>query len=515
MRVTVRGKTVKIIECENPVSAEQVLRESGIGFSMPCGGNHTCGKCRIRVNGSVSEMTAEEKKLLGEAEENERLACFVTLTGDCEIITGGAKTEIMTEGFRSDYGLDPIGEGCGIAVDIGTTTVAVYLYDLKTGSLKGKEAFSNPQAAFGGDVISRIEESLAGKGKELKEAVTAGIAKAAETVCKRAGVSVGLCRTAVITGNTTMLYLFLGKDVACLSAAPFEIEDYLGRFTGETELSEKIRLNIYLPRTMSAFVGSDITCALVSAADIMKSEKASLLIDIGTNGEMAVIKDGSIFCCSTAAGPAFEGAGIHMGCMAVPGAVNKVTAENGRIEYTTIAGEKPCGICGSGIIDAVAVFISVGLIDETGCIAGEDTDYSGYVTELEGQPAVKIGDSGIVLTQKDVRAVQLAKAAIRAGVESLLNACGETADGIGKLVLAGGFGSYIDIKSAAGIGLIPRELADKTVAVGNAAGMGAVSVLLSRRAMEYSDEIAGKAVTLELSTSEFFMDNYVEHMMFM
>lgn len=150
-----------------------------------------------------------------------------------------------------------------------------------------------------------------------------------------------------------------------------------------------------------------------------------------------------------------------------------------------------------------------------GCSAGEDTAYSGYVTELDGQPAVKIGDSGIVLTQKDVRAVQLAKAAIRAGVESLLNACGETADGIGKLVLAGGFGSYIDIKSAAGIGLIPNELADKTVAVGNAAGMGAVSVLLSRRAMEYSDEIAGKAVTLELSTSEFFMDNYVEHMMFM
>ena len=476
IQITVNGD--KIVVNKGAVLSD-ILKSRGYRFVMPCGGRGICRKCKVSADGK------------------EVLACKYIVTQPADIVLPEYSDGKYEELIEKAEGV------CRISTDIGTTTVAVYLYDLKTGSLEGKEAFSNPQAAFGGDVISRIEESLAGKGKELKEAVTAGIAKAAQTVCKRAGVPVGLCRTAVITGNTTMLYLFLGKDVTCLSAAPFEIEDYLGRFTGETELSEKIRLNIYLPRTMSAFVGSDITCALVSAADIMKGEKASLLIDIGTNGEMAVIKDGSIFCCSTAAGPAFEGAGIHMGCMAVPGAVNKVTAENGRIEYTTISGEKPCGICGSGIIDAVAAFVSAGLIDETGCIAGEDTDYSGYVTELEGQPAVRIGDSGIVLTRKDVRAVQLAKAAIRAGVESLLNACGETADGIGKLVLAGGFGSYIDIKSAAGIGLIPRELADKTVAVGNAAGMGAVSVLLSRRAMEYSDEIAGKAVTLELSPLNF------------
>lgn len=512
MKVVVHGKNETALFYDEQVSLKKVLHDCTSELPMPCGGNHKCGKCRVKVKGSISPISEEEQELLGYCYSDERLACFARAIGDCEIFLADYCSKILTDGFRTKYSFKPISKGIGAAIDVGTTTVAAYLYNLDNGNKLCERAMENPQASFGGDVISRIEASLSGNAEKLKNLICSTITALIKDMCRDANLKYTDCKTAVITGNTAMMYLLLCKNVSCLSAAPFEINCFLGEYTRIDDNGVKIRA--YIPRTVSAFIGSDISCALVSAYDKIKKENAVLLIDIGTNGEMAIIKDEKIMCCSTAAGPAFEGSGIYMGCMAVEGAINKVWLENDQIYFSTIGDLPPCGICGSGLIDTVSVLIRAGLIDETGHINNENIRYSEYLTEYDGKPAVKVGKSDIILTQNDVRAIQLAKAAIRAGIDSLLNACNIMPHNVDRLLLAGGFGSYINVENAAVIGLIPFEIAKKSVAIGNAAGMGAISILLSKEALEKNSQIAKKAVTLDLSSSAYFMDKYIENMLF-
>lgn len=516
MKVTVVGTRTLTVEYESPKPFAEILRENGFGLSLPCGGHHRCGKCRIRAEGALSPETEEEKRLLAGAPEGVRLACMACPAGDCRITLSEASAEVVSDGFVSRFEPGPQGSGFGFAADIGTTTVAVYGYDLRTGCAVCRDAFLNPQKSFGGDVISRIGASVQGSSAEMASLIGGAISDSFHRLCRESGTASDSVDAAVITGNTTMLYLLLGKDVKCLSAAPFAIEDYLGRWfpAAEAGISGFPKLRVFLPRTMGAFVGSDITCAALASRDLMRTPRASLLIDIGTNGEMALRKDGRLICCSTAAGPAFEGAGITMGSMAVPGAVNKVRTENGELRWQTIGGVPANGVCGSGLIDAVAAFLSLGLIDETGRIGCDGPKPSPLLTEFDGKPALKIGSSGVMLTQSDVREVQLAKAAVCAGIFTLLHACGIGPEQVDALILAGGFGSYIGPESAGKIGLIPPELAGKARAVGNAAGMGASAMLLSRKASQEGTALAESAQLLDLTTSAFFMDQYVECMSF-
>ncbi|MEG1442547.1 MAG: ASKHA domain-containing protein, partial [Oscillospiraceae bacterium] len=252
----------------------------------------------------------------------------------------------------------------------------------------------------------------------------------------------------------------------------------------------------YLPRCISAYVGGDITTAILASG--MLNTKTSFLVDIGTNGEMALWHNGELVCCSTAAGPAFEGAGISMGTLAISGAINKVYIDEDKIKYTTIDNEKPIGICGTGLIDAIACMVSSGILEE-----------SGYLEE-----SFKIGDSGISISSSDVREVQLAKSAIRAGIDTLLDSCKISYDDIENFYIAGGFGSYIDKNSAAEIGLIPTEILDKVKIMGNGAGSGAIMILLSNANLSESERIAKMAQTIELSNSPIFMEKYIDAMMF-
>jgi uncharacterized 2Fe-2S/4Fe-4S cluster protein (DUF4445 family) len=289
-------------------------------------------------------------------------------------------------------------------------------------------------------------------------------------------------------GNTAMLHLLTGTDPTPLAAAPFILKRTFGEWEGTR----------YYPPCISAYVGADMTAAILSSGMCESPDQTALLIDVGTNGEMALLHQGALTCCSTAAGPAFEGAGISCGSMAVPGAVSDVWAEDGRICYRTIDNCPPVGLCGTGLIDAAATLRELGLMEDSGFM--EDN--------------APLGDSGLVLTRADIRQLQLAKAAIRAGIDTLLSDRGLTYADVDVLYLAGGFGSYLHPESCAAIGMIPRELIDKIQVLGNAAGQGASMMLLSAAELARAEGIARGATTLELSTSAVFMEKYVDGMMF-
>ncbi|MGI5958121.1 MAG: ASKHA domain-containing protein [Massiliimalia sp.] len=509
------GKTQNL-QYQEPVLLSSALQEAGIPIKMLCAGRGTCGKCRVKAAGNLSDPTQQEIKVLGEElKQNIRLACMTKAEGDCQVTVESQSMEIVTEGNQISVPVKPIGSGYGAAVDIGTTTVALYLYRLSDGSLLGKGAFPNPQSAYGADVISRIGAALEGKDAALQNCIAAELEKQVANLCENHKVAFEELSTIVITGNTTMLYLLMRENVKPLSCAPFEISEYYGSWIDVKALHWTMfpALRCYLPRTMSAFVGSDITCSLL-AGNVLHEDGCTVLVDIGTNGEMGVHYQGRLVCCSTAAGPAFEGAGITMGSMAVPGAISKVWIENEKIAFSTIGDAKAKGICGSGLIDALACFLTLGLIDETGYIDEEKADEAGYLAEYDDDAALRIGDSDVLLTQKDVRSIQLAKAAVCAGFLSLLNAVGLSAAQVDRLILAGGFGSFIDRTNAAVIGLIPKEFAQKAHSIGNASGSGASMILLNSDCLAESEALAKQAEGLELSSSAYFMEQYVECMGF-
>ena len=288
-----------------------------------------------------------------------------------------------------------------------------------------------------------------------------------------------------------MLYLLLGKSPRSLATAPFRAEDLFGR--DETVLNR----NVWIPPCMDAFVGADITAAVL-ASGMCHDDQISLLCDIGTNGELALWKDNTLYVTSTAAGPALEGAQITCGGCSVPGAIDKVWVEDGKIRFHTIGDLPAVGICGSGLIDAIAVFLETEDIDETGAM------------EKDKLP---IGDS-VALYPKDIRSVQVAKAAIAAGIETLLEQAGIRVDAVQKFYLAGNFGSHLNIESAVRIGLIPQKLRDRVVILGNAALAGTTMMLQHKDLQAEAQQIAGRAVSVNLGGNSVFNENFIECMLF-
>lgn len=472
----------------------EILADAGMVQPHPCGGHGKCGKCAVRVEGAVSPMTDTERLALERAgcptDETYRLSCLATMQGDLTLYYNitNAPLQGVAQGFCKEFSICPprVENGIGMAVDIGTTTVAAYLYNLSTGEHLAQTCVENPQKAHGADVISRVGYALTGGSEALKSEMEACLQALAKEMSHSAGVD--LPETVVAVGNTAMLHLLTGTDPTPLAAAPFILKRTFGEWEGAR----------YYPLCISAYVGADMTAAILSSGMCESPDQTALLIDVGTNGEMALLHQGALTCCSTAAGPAFEGAGISCGSMAVPGAVSDVWAEDGRICYRTIDNCPPVGLCGTGLIDAAATLRELGLMEDSGFM--EDN--------------APLGDSGLVLTRADIRQLQLAKAAIRAGIDTLLSDRGLIYADVDVLYLAGGFGSYLHPASCAAIGMIPRELIDKIQVLGNAAGQGASMMLLSAAELARAEGIARGATTLELSTSAVFMEKYVDGMMF-
>ena len=460
-----------------PKALHVLLEEAGFYGLRPCGGLGKCGKCAVTLVGAVSAPNESEQKA------GVRLACQAEILGDAQVFLPATADiqQIQTESEADNLVFTPA-EGIGAAVDIGSTTVVLRRYDLQTGKLLGQAAMINPQASIAADVMGRIGAAMEGKLPLLQKQITDALA----LLLLQAG---GAVDHAVITGNTTMLYLLTGRDPEALSHAPFEADTL---FDVRTSL---LGIPAYLPPCMNAFVGADISCAVLASG--MCKEKTALLCDIGTNGEIALWKDGTLYVTSTAAGPAFEGALISCGCSSIPGAIDKVWADAGEINIHTIGNQDAVGVCGSGLIDAVAVFLREEIMDETGAL-DEDVTLA----------------PGVTLLQKDIRALQLAKAAIAAGIQTLLDGSGTTCQEIETFYLAGGFGSHLDIANAAAIGLIPGELVSKTKVIGNAALAGASQLLLSETALPAIQELAKKSRHYNLGGNPTFNANYMEQMLF-
>lgn len=524
MKLTVLcGEEIHSREFPSEKKLFDLIREAGYSVPMPCGGCGRCGKCRVRAEGKLSPVTTQERLLLTEEELDSgvRLACEAEALGDVVVsLPETSKLEALSAGILPDF-LPDRGEGYGLAVDVGTTTLAAYLWDLAEGKLLSSGTAPNPQATFGADVMTRLGASRDGHSGDLAKAVRAAVSGLANRIGEEAGLREGAdfpgktIRKAAFVGNTVMLCLLTEGDASRLCVSPFLPESLFGETVSSASLGLTGFLReaeVYLGRCVSAFVGADITAAML-ASRLDAAKRPVLLMDIGTNGEMGLVKEGTIRVCSTAAGPAFEGAGIYCGVQAVPGAVSGVEFRDGGFSVRTIADAKPCGICGSGLIDAVAAMLAAGIMDETGRIDEGRAELLGVLTEAEGVPAVVLKDK-IVLTQKDLRKYQLAKAAVCAGAETLLHHSGLSAEELSEILLAGGFGSFLSVKNAAATGLLPAGCAEKAKAIGNAAGSGASMMLLSAMERRRSEEIAAAAGTVDLSSDAFFMERYVEDMLF-
>lgn len=494
-----------------PERLSSLICKQNIDFRMPCGQNGVCGKCAVIAAGTLSPLSPQEKSLLKgrpNLSPQTRLACMTDALGDCTITLPVSDMKIAS---ASIFALQFPGaqKPYGIAADIGTTTVVISLYDLKNARLLNTAAFANPQARFGADVISRVGKALDGKQEALRAAICSSLSDRIAALLRAHRVAESDCE-AVVTGNTAMLYLLSGRDVAPLSCAPFAINDFLS-CTEQTLFPSLPALRVYLPRTISAFVGSDITCSML-ACGIQDAKDTILLADVGTNGESVLLYHGCCYACSTAAGPAFEGGGIACGMAAEEGAIDSVFVENGCLCCTTIEGTPARGICGTGLISAAAALLSLGWMDESGYLEEEAFLGNSAFSAPDGQTAVPLTE-GVFLSQKDIRNFQLAKAAVCAGIDTLLHTAGITAKEVDYFYLAGGFGKFIDLNAAGKIGLFPDALLSKGQAVGNAAGTGA-AMLLDPSMREKSCRMAKRVQTVDLSASPYFMDRYIARMSF-
>lgn len=495
------------------------LRDAGVPISAPCGGHGKCGKCRARFTQGAPNPTEAERRCFteGELADGWRLSCESVPTGDCHVILpeDEGEFEVVAE-FGSGASQVAQGGDLAVAVDLGTTTIAASLID-SGGSIVHTVTMVNSQRAFGADVVSRIQASNEGHAEELEESVRMDLYGGIARLLSESGANAGHVSRIAIAGNTTMGHLLMGDSCETLGAYPFKpvdistrVVDASGFFAAqrakagadEIDLTAKVEV---LPG-ISAYVGADLAAGLLFCG-FDRLEEPCLLIDFGTNGEMALGNRDRILVASTAAGPAFEGGNLSCGMGSVPGAICNVSIEDGHPHVRTIGGKPPIGICGTGVVEAVHELLVAGFLDETGMLAETYFEEGFPLAETaEGKP--------IVLTQKDVREIQLAKAAVRAGVETLLKRSGITYADVGHVFLAGGFGYRIDFTKAAGIGMLPREWANRATAVGNSALGGAIAWLAESDARQRLERLIGVCEEVGLALDADFNDFYVDHMLF-
>lgn len=546
--VTENGKAIQISGKMGTSLLEQ-LRSHGIYVNAACGGKGTCGKCKVQIlSGSAKICEADRNTFSGEElEAGWRLACMAYPEDDCCVrlcVEDESGFEAVAEHSPDACTNVADGDGSGttatggdvigydIAIDIGTTTIAMELIKSSTGEVLHTVTSVNRQRAFGADVISRIRAANEGHGEELRECIRCNLLEGIGRLLKESGTAGGGIRRIVIVGNTTMGHLLMGYSCEGLGVYPFTpvnidmirttVSKLLGGRTAADAVSEEVGDNavsvaldpeadvILLPG-ISTYVGADIAAGML-ACDFDRREKPCLLIDLGTNGEMAVGNKERILVTSTAAGPAFEGGNISCGMGSVPGAICHVeigeatTAESG-VHFQTIGDRPPTGICGTGVIETTYEMVKAGLVDETGMLK-DDYFEAGY--ELARTPE----DRPIVFTQKDVREMQLAKSAVRAGLETLLKRYGITYEDVDRVFLAGGFGYKADLEKMAGIGMLPEELKGKTSAVGNSSLAGAARFLTSSDAEERLKKMIEISTEVELASDRDFNDFYMEYMFF-
>jgi uncharacterized 2Fe-2S/4Fe-4S cluster protein (DUF4445 family) len=571
-------------------------RSLGVDLASICGGNGSCGRCRVQlVAGKLTPVALGEEGELSAAElaQGYRLACLAEPLSDCRVhvppesLTALQRTQV--EGLEVPVAVQPSVVNCvvqiarptledlrgddqrlceavtatsgidatlpdlavarhattelrkldwqarvtlrgrdlihvaaadapwlGLAVDIGTTKIAAYLVDLATGQTLAARGAMNPQIAYGEDVIARLV--FADKGPDeaatMQALLVEGLSQLAVDMCAAIGARPADIVDAVVVGNTAIHHLFLRLPVQQLATAPYVPAVRAAVDVKAREIGLKITPGAYvhLLPNIAGYVGADHV-AMLLATGVADRTETILAIDIGTNTEMCLMHRGQMTSLSCASGPAFEGAHIKFGMRAAPGAIERVRIVDGRVEYKTIGDEPPVGLCGSGILDAVAQLRLAGLLNPKGRLEGQG------VRQAEGDAEFVIAGErvsgngrAITVTQHDIRELQLAKGAIRCGIETLLQNAGITAGDLDQVIIAGAFGTYIDVESAITIGLLPELPLERIAQVGNAAGTGARLALISRAHRQQAQEIARWVSYLELARTPRFMRNFAEAM---
>lgn len=522
--ICVQGKSGSItIKGRKTDSLLKTLQEHDLFVPAVCAGRGTCGKCGVRfLEGAVTPSDEDRRFFSEEAlEQGFRLACraypkkacIIQLTdeeGEGFFVLTEDRAEKSSEG--QEAGCQSGQQDCGnsdeknlyaAAADIGTTTIAVRLLKMPEGTPVDVYTDINRQRAYGADVISRIEASNSGKKEALKKSIREQLEKGLRMLMKDRE---GTLKTMVIGGNSTMIHLLMGYSCEGLGVYPFTPVNISTIHTTGKELFDQWTddLDIMVCPGVSTYVGGDITAGMY-ALDFDKREKPCVLIDLGTNGEMAIGCRDKILVTSTAAGPAFEGGNIICGTGSIPGAICSVELKDGEAVVRTIGDKEARGICGTGVIDTVYELKKAEIIDETGLME-EPWFEEGFLLSSE--------NGGIRFYQKDVRELQLAKSAVRAGLETLISKYGTSYDEIEHIYIAGGFGHQMDVRKAADIGLLPEECLEKISAEGNTCLKGVEKALTDRAAQERLRYLAEIAEEVQLSNDKQFQEFYMEYMYF-
>lgn len=490
----------------------EFLREKNIHIDAACNGLGVCGKCKIKLEST--DVSISERKLLGEEniKSGYRLACMHSIEeADKEFILKSFESEkkpdsiVLTESFTPKIIHTNIQEKYGIAIDIGTTTVAMELIDLKNAKIISKVADVNSQVKFGFDVMSRIAFTLENKEglSTLQKSIVDTLNTLINKLIDKSKIKKEDIAELAVSANTTMCHILLGESVESLGKFPF-----LPGFTEVKRVCAK-DIGIDIDATLitlphiSGFLGSDIVSGVYASGICDDKDKNILFIDIGTNGEMLLKTDNNLLATSCAIGPALEGMNISCGIRAGIGAIDDFHIDEADISYTTIGNTEPIGICGSGVLSMVRELLKSGFINKMGAIDKKclDSNHSFIKADDSGKPFIKINDN-LYFTAKDIRQVQLAKGAILSGIRALIKKAGiETCD-ITRVCIAGQFGKYISMDSFFGVGLLPKEFEGKVEYLGNTSLTGAYMALLDKNAIEYMTEISVETEFFELSKLE-------------
>lgn len=536
---SIKTHTIRIFPDDLCIDAEEgsllgdVLRESFSDLSFPCGGRGRCLKCTFLLEeGRADEGAAVEQ---AQAPGRRFLACRFRVRSDVAIRPefrpegDPIRTERLETGTGRDAALPP----AGMALDLGTTTLVLSVLDAEGRPLVRATA-ANPQQAFGADVMSRIAFARSDPIalELLQRSLHERLTRMADALCREAKVDPAGIRRLFAAGNTCMQHLFAGIDPAPLGVHPYEPASRFGGVIEMPGLEETVSptrdgsgalglapdLEVYLAPIISGFVGGDIAAGVL-ATDLLDDPGTSLLVDVGTNGEILLARGGRATATSTAAGPAFEGASLSSGMPAGPGAIERVDLGEG-LRLDVIGGRKPVGLCGTGVLSAAAGLLEQGIVDRSGRIAPPEAWheavrglFSEHYGMVDGKPAFRLAP-GVWITQEDVRQVQLAKAAVRAGIDLILEHADLSPGDVERVYVAGAFGRRLDTADAIAIGLFPPAFRDRALFVGNTSLAGAERLLARPGERESLARACGRVVALDLVEDGRFTDPFVKNLPF-
>lgn len=532
----------------------EAARGCGVLIESPCNAAGTCGKCKVKIKKSDLKKVRSTNKKLSKKEIDEGivLACQTEVLGNIEVVSisknenktlkivskgqslsvkhdpyitkkyKNGKTNVFAgdELIREEDG-DTTKENYGVVVDIGTTTLVTTIVNIDTGEEIASESALNPQSLFAQDVLSRIKFASTAEGLEkMFSCVIAEINKMVDALVSQCGVSKERLYEIVFSGNTTMIHLAANVNPYSLGQYPYTPLLKGGCYLPAKKLGVHISADglVYFPPIISAYVGPDITSGVL-ASRLQDRKGVTLFVDIGTNGEMVIGASGKLSATSTAAGPAFEGMNITCGMRAANGSVEYFEiGDNGDVEIRTIGNVAPIGICGSGLLDIVGELVDHGIVGKNGKIVKPDTEgipesLRKRITTYDGKPAFVIQDK-VVITQKDIRQVQLAKGAVRAGVEFLMYSQSVEADKVDKVLIAGSFGYHLRAKSLINIGLLPKEFTGKIDFIGNTSQSGGTAFLLNKGYRDEMKKLVGSIQVVELANFKNFDKLFVRSLSF-